>query len=142
MSGPTIIYFGASPTTIIFQSSTNFNGTAQTGTPTLSPGVYVFPVQAAGGLYNMHELLGNGDPITVLNINYTGGGTLEVERVLDIVPGDPTSTVGTISGSGDLQFKPGELVLNKGIQLSLSSSGATNPVVAITAMLSSAGWVA
>lgn len=140
MANPTIIYFGASPTTIVMQSSSNFDGTEQTGTPALSPGLYTFPVQVGGGLYDMHEKVGNGDPITILSISYAGGGTLTVKRKLEAA--NVSFQIGTVSTQGDLTFNPGELTLNEGEQLVFTSATATNPVIAITAVLSAAGWMA
>lgn len=144
MATPTIVYFGAKPTSIIMQSSTNFNGTAQTGSPTLSAGFYTFPAQAGGGLYNLHEKTGTGEQIVVLSITYMGGGTLTVQRAFSILnPGTPPmSPVGTISSSGDLTLSPGQLVLPPGEELVFTSSGGTSPVVIVTAMLVSGLWTA
>ena len=45
----TTVYFGAKPTSIILQSSTQFNGTATTGAAALTQAIYTFAAQAGGG---------------------------------------------------------------------------------------------
>jgi len=140
MPAPTIVYFGQHPSTIIMQSSTNFNGSAQTGTPTLSPALYVFPAQAGGGLYNFHDLVGCQESITILSISYKGGGSLQVNKVFNTVSGTPSLLVGTITSAGDLTFEEGDLTLAPGVDLTFVSSGGTTPIVAVTAMLTSGCW--
>lgn len=126
----TIKFFGQDPTTIVMRSSTSFDGTAQTGTPDITPGKYVFPVQAGGGLYNFHE-----GPIEVLNVFYSGGGTLTIKKRIvggaNPGPGDLDVDVDTISGSGDLAVL--KMALSKGEYLVFTSSASTNPIVSITA---------
>jgi hypothetical protein len=135
MATPTIVFFGEAPTKIIMQSSSQFTGSAQTGTPTLSPGAYLFPVQAGGGLYNMHELVGCQESITVVSITYAGGGTLTINRQNSLVASPLVSPLGTIAASGDLNFQPGEITIAPGEELLFTTTGATNPVVGITGML-------
>ena len=143
---PTVLYHGQRPSTIVMQSSSQFDGTtAQSGTLALgtlvmTPGLYVFAPQAGGGLYNFHDLVGGQQSITVLSISYKGGGTLTVSRKFVNVTGFPTIQVGTIASAGDLVFGLGELTLAPFEDLTLVSTGATNPIVAITAMLSSGTW--
>src|SRR5574343_287308 len=80
----TISYFGRFPTTIVFRSSSNFDGLAQTGTPVITPGIYTFPAQAGGGLYAFHNI-----PIEVKQISYSGGGSCVVTKVTGPVGGSP-----------------------------------------------------
>jgi hypothetical protein len=59
------------PTVVVFETSTNFDGTAPTGTPTVSGGVVSYPIQAGGGLFKLHD-----KPILILEIAHLGGGSL------------------------------------------------------------------
>ena len=121
----TIKYFGRFPTLIVFQASSDMTGSAQTGTPTLSPGVYLFPVQAAGGLYNFHE-----SPIEVEQISFTGGsGSLAISKVITSVA--QTVLVATLNSA--TPFYSNLLHLAPGEYLTFVTSGATTPVVGITA---------
>lgn len=125
---PTIKYFGNRPTTIVFQGSAAFDGTAQTGEPTLSPGLYVFPLQAGGGLYDFHE-----ECIEVKQISYVGTGNLTVERVITQA-GSPvmTSLIATIGASDPMNLH--NFFLNPGEALKFTGGGAS-PKVSITASL-------
>jgi hypothetical protein len=123
---PTIAYFGRQPTTIVLQSSDQFNGTAQTGTPTITPGVYTFAPQSGGGLYNFHCAPNPAGPVTVKQIAYKGGGTLTVKTVVAGIE----VVIGTITSEGAL-FTDISLSVNEALKF--STSGATNPVVAVTA---------
>lgn len=118
----TISYFGQFPTTIILRSSTDFDGTtAQSSDPVITPGLYTFPVQAGGGVYNFHT-----EGIEVQNITYAGGGTLSIYKVMAGI----SALIKTITAQGE-SFD--NTVLNAGESLKFVSSGATNPIVAITA---------
>ena len=123
----TIKYFGRFPTTMVLQSSSNFDGTAQTGTPTLAPGIYTFPAQAGGGLYNFHEV-----PIEVKQIAYSGGGTCTVTKVVGPV-GAPVQSVVMATLSSGTPADQVQIYLSPGEALLFSSSGGTNPVLSITA---------
>lgn len=122
---PTIKYFGQNPTTIVMKSSSNFDGTtAQAALPVITPGLYTFPAQAGGGLYNFHEY-----PVDVMEVAYKGGGTLTINKILS---SGGTVVVGTIAGTGvffqeSFSVMPGEV-------LQFVSSGGTTPELAITAM--------
>ena len=126
----TIYYFGRFPTTIVMQSNSQFNGTAQTGTPVISQGAYTFPVQAAGGLYDFHDV-----PVEVKQISYSGGGTCTVTKVVVDINGDvlQQAVVATLSSSTPIYNVNTYIDPNE--YLTFSTSGATNPVVAITAQL-------
>jgi len=128
----TIYYFGRFPTTIVMQSSTQFNGTAQTGTPVMSPGAYTFPVQAGGGLYAFHDL-----PIEVEQISFSGGSTCTVTKVVEDSNGSTlqSTTLATLNSSNPIYNTKTFLTPNE--YLTFSSSGGANPVVAITAHLAS-----
>ena len=79
-----------------------------------------------------------------MSVTYIGGGTLTVSRAFSILNSGspPTSPVGTISGSGDLTMPAFGLILPPGEELLFSTSGATNPVVIVTAMIASGLWAA
>ena len=140
MPAATVVYFGQHPSTIVMQSSSNFDGTVQTGVPTITPALYVFPLQAGGGLYNFHSLVGTQEPVSVLSISYKGGGTLTIKRQLSSLAGTPMITVGQITTEGDLVFEEGDLTLSPNEDLIITSTGATNPIVSITAMLTNSMW--
>lgn len=124
---PTVKYFGSAPTTIIMQSSSNFDGSAQTGDPVITPGLYTFPAQAAGGKFDFHE-----EAVKVLNVVYRGGGTLTIKKVFKLISGTPKATVGTVSSEGAfntvINLAPGEY-------LEFTSAGGTNPMVEVTSQL-------
>jgi len=145
MANPTIVFFGQMPTTIVMQSTSQFDGTTpQTisypTNPVMSPALYVFAPQAGGGLYNFHDLVGTQESITILSISYKGGGSLAVSRYYSNVAGTPSIPVGTITTAGDLVFETGDLTLSPYEDLTFISTGATNPIVAVTAMLTSSTW--
>lgn len=100
---PTIKYFGKFITSIVLQCTDAFNGAAQTGTPVITPGVYTFPAQAGGGLFNYHD-----ESIVVEQISYTGGGNLTVIRA----GAYGEVTIATVSSNGTLNnhihLTPGE----------------------------------
>lgn len=120
---PTIKYFGRFPTVIVFQGSSSFDGTAQTGTPTIAPGIYTFPLQAGGGLYNFHE-----SPIQVKQIAYSGGGTCLVKKVIN---GVQTVLIATLTTAAPVDFV--DFYLAPAETLVITSSGDTTPVITITA---------
>jgi hypothetical protein len=127
----TIKYFGRQPTTIVMQSSNAFDGTAQTGTPTISPGLYLFPVQAGGGLYNLHE-----ETIEIKQVTFDGGGTLTVTKVVGNPASPTTSTVvATLASNGqNLMANTTNIYLTPGEALKFTG-GSSNPKVCITASL-------
>lgn len=125
---PTIAFFGQNPSTIELQSSTDFNGTAHTGVPVITPGKYTFPPQAGGGLFNFHDY-----PIDIKNITYRGGGTLTITKT--IAGGD--AVIATISTQGEY-FE--NTTISPGDYLKFTTSGATNPSIAITSQLTSFMW--
>ena len=128
----TIKYFGRFPTTIVLQSSSNFDGSAQTGAPVITPGLYVFPVQAAGGLFAYHE-----DPIEIKQIAYAGSGTLTVTKVVGN-PGGPTimtSVVETVSGATPIILS--NFFLSPGEYLTFSTSGGGTKQVSVTSHMAS-----
>lgn len=119
----TVKYFGTSPTTIIFQGTSDFDGTTpQALPPVITPGTYTFPAQAAGGLYNFQE-----QPIQITDITYFGGGTLTIKKSF----AGSQITLGTITSAGSfpmtqpIQLAPGEA-------LNFVSSGGTTPKLAVT----------
>ena len=136
---PSIVFFGKNPSTIILQSSTNFDGTAQGTDPVITPGLYTFPAQAGGGLYNFHDFVGTQEAVSVQSISYAGGGTLTVKRKLQTAAGTPSITIGTVTTQGDLAFEDNGLVLSFNEDLVFTSSGGTSPVIAITAKLANGG---
>lgn len=127
MADPTIVYFGLKPTTILMQTSSGFDGTAQTGTPTLSPGLYTFPIQAGGGLYGLHI-----EPITVHNITFKGSGTLTIKKTI----GTQEAVIGTI-GSGQGEYAE-DISLSPGESLKFASSGAG--AVSVTGSVATGYW--
>jgi hypothetical protein len=67
-------FFGAGPVSVVLSTSTTFNGTAQTGTPQLSPGLVSFPSQAAGGLFNFHK-----KSLIIKGITFSGTGGADIK---------------------------------------------------------------
>lgn len=120
MPGPTYSLFSEQPASVIIESSSNFDGTAQTGTPSKSLGGLKYPAQAGGGLFAFFV------PTRLLQISYKGGGTLTIKQVI----GDVEVTVGTITSMGVFTTP---VMFTKGHMLKLESAGATTPVAAITA---------
>lgn len=127
MADPTIVYFGQYPTTISMQTSNAFNGGAQTGTPTLSPGHYEFPSQAGGGHYNFHT-----EPVDVKNITFKGTGTLSIRKVFRGVEAE-IATIG--NGAGEF-FE--NTTLSPGESLKFYSTHAGT--VCITGALAGGPW--
>jgi hypothetical protein len=124
----TIKYFGRFPSVIMMQASDEFDGTTPQGSlPVISPGMYVFPAQSGGGVYNFHE-----GPVEIKQIAYAGGGTLTVTKV--VTDGNGTtlmsSVVETITSPTPANFS--NLYLQRNEHLALVSSGGTNPKVTIT----------
>ena len=119
-----VSYFGQHPTTILFQTSDGFNGTAQTGETVITPGLYTFPVQAGGGLYNLHN-----ECVDVKNITFKGSGTLTISKTI----AGMDATIATI-GSGQGEFFE-NTTLSPGEALKFTCTGAAK--VAVTAALAS-----
>lgn len=123
----TIKYFGRFPTTIVLCSSSQFNGSAQTSAPVLSPGVYTFPVQAGGGLYAFHDI-----PVEIKQVTYSGGGTCTITKAVGTVGSPIQQTVlATLNTTTPVDYT--NFYLSPGEHLLFSTTGATNPVLAITA---------
>lgn len=122
----TIKYFGRFPTTVVLQSSTNFDGTAQTGTPAITPGVYTFPEQVGGGLYNLHE-----GPIEVKQIAYSGGGACLVTKVMSTTSPAQEVLLATLDNTTPTDLT--NFFLAPGEYLKITSSGATTPKITLTA---------
>lgn len=127
MANPTIEFLGTESNTIIMQSSTNFDGTAQTSDPDLGGGIATFPVQVGGGLFNFHKR----SAVAIENITFKGyvlspAGVLTIKRVVN----GTEIIIGTITNEGLFSSK---IILAPGESLKFVSSGATNPVLAITA---------
>ena len=119
---PTVTYFGRLPTSIVMQSSTQFDGTtAQSAAAVITPGLYTFPVQALGGYYKFHN-----ESVVVESIAYTGAGTLTVKRMFATGAGvvDATATADTLI-STKIRLTPGEW-------LEFVTTGATTPKLVIT----------
>ena len=122
MADPTIVYFGQDLSTVLMMTSNGFDGTSLTGLPSLSPGLYSFPVQAGGGLYSLHT-----EPVVVRSIAFKGSGSLSIRKVF----GGQEAVVATIAnGQGELLDS---ITLSPGESLKLYSTGAAT--VAITAQL-------
>lgn len=123
----TVKYFGRFPTTIVMQSSSSFDGTAQTGAAVITPGLYIFPSQAGGGLYNFHD-----HPVEVKQISVSGGGSVVVTQfVLDSAGATvASSVVATLSGNTDTFFN--NLILVPNVILKFTGGSGT-PKVTITA---------
>lgn len=131
MSGPTINYFGRFPTTIVFRSSADFNGAQQSGTPEVGPGMFIFPSQAGGGLFNFHK-----QPIEVKAVSFSGGGALTITKKTHNKAGDEiqAAIVGVIAADAATKYLEfSGLLLNPTDTLVFSSVGSTTPTVAITA---------
>ena len=120
MPGPTYSLFSEQPASVILESSSNFDGTAQTGTPAKSAGGLKYPAQAGGGLFNFSV------QTRVVQIAYKGGGTLTIKQVTGTVE----ITIGTISSEGAFTTP---ILFTKGQQLKLLSAGATSPIAIVTA---------
>lgn len=127
MANPTIVYFGQHPTSIMLKSTNGFNGTAHTGTPALSPGLYSFEPQAGGGLYAFHT-----EPVDIKNIAFKGTGTLSIKKVFG---GQEAEIAKIENGQGEF-FENFTLTPNE--QLKFQCSGAATVVV--TAALTNCFW--
>lgn len=120
---PTNSFFtSAVPSTVFLESSTNFDGSAQSGAVTVGGGVSRYAAQAAGGLLPTFD-----HTVEVSQILYLGGGTLTV-LLVDTVSGAEIP-LGTITTSGMLDKK---VVAHPKMRLKFTSSGATNPKVFVT----------
>lgn len=123
----TISYHGQIPTTVIFQTSDGFSGTAQTGVPVITPGLYTFPIQAGGGLYNLHT-----EQIDIKNITFKGAGVLTIKKAFAGIE----ATIGSIAGGEGEFFE--NTTLSPGESIKFYCTGAA--VIAITASLTSGFW--
>jgi hypothetical protein len=131
MANATISYFGQLPTTIVMKTSDGFDGSAQTGVPVITPGLYTFPLQALGGLYNFHSVYDGS--IEVKNISYKGTGTLTIKKSVASVD----ITIATIaSGEGEF-FENTTLSPGETLKFICAGGAAT---VAVTAVLTSGMW--
>jgi hypothetical protein len=117
-------YFSSIPCTVILQTSSGFDGTAVTGTPTQGPGEWVFPAQAGGGLYNFHTVYGT--PIRIQDISYQGSGTCTVNQIIN----GTATPIAALSGTAKELFN--DLVLSGNTTLSFQSSGAGQVAIVAT----------
>jgi hypothetical protein len=134
MPGPTIEYFGQLPTTIVLKTTDNFNGSAMTGTPVITPALYTFPAQAGGGEFDFHN-----EPIDVKNISYGGLGTLSIYKVV----GGKDVLLATLSPTSGEMFENTTLSPGEKLKFVSAGSGASVPapaVVAVTSSLTSGFW--
>lgn len=120
MPGPTYSLFSELPASVIIETSSNFDGTIQTGKPARSAGGFKYPVQPGGGLFAFSVAT------RLLQIAYKGGGTLTIKQVT----GDAEITIGTISGEG---LYTTATLFTKGQFLKLENSGASPAMAVITA---------
>lgn len=107
---PSYDLFGLAPTSVILQSSADFDGTAYASdvAPTKEPGCLAFPVQAGGGyipaLYHPVKVLS----VTTTTVGVTLSGKLVLgssEVVLDlenpfIIPAGAHAEISSTGGSG------------------------------------------
>jgi len=130
---PTIKYFGQLPTTIIFQTSDDFDGGPQLSLPVITPGEYTFPQQSGGGLYNFHE-----EAILIKNIEFVGSGSSTINMIIAGVP----TKIATLPDVGSDNLVARDVILTPGQWLSFTSSGGpTGPKkIAVTALLTNAVW--
>lgn len=122
MANPTIYYFGGSPTTVILQSSDNFNSTAQLSPAVITPGVAIFPLQVGGGLFDMHKR-----PVKITRIDNTGSGTVTINMTY---PGGVVTQVVVLDTSIRSLTTP--FVLPVGAALQLTSTGTGTKTISIT----------
>jgi hypothetical protein len=105
------------------RTSDGFDGTNQTGVPVLSPGLYTFPVQSKGGLYEFHK-----EPVCVKGISYKGTGDLQIIKMIRT---GTEALIATIAGGEGEFFE--DILLTPGEALKFSNSGAGT--VSVTGML-------
>lgn len=89
------------PTVVVFEATGNFDGTAPTGTPSVSGGVVAYPAQSAGGLFKLHD-----KPITIHEVASIGGTLTIVKKVsanteLSVPVASAASLAGTILLPGE-----------------------------------------
>lgn len=128
MADPIISYFGQHPTTILLETTDGFSGTAQTGTPELSPGLYKFPPQSGGGLFDFHD-----DVIDIKNITFKGSGNLLIKKVLK--SGTEAEIAKITSGEGEF-FENTTLSPSEAIKFICTGPA----VVSITSSLTKCFW--
>jgi hypothetical protein len=120
------VYFGQFPTTILLQSSTTFNGEANTGTLTLTPGMYTFAPAAGGGLYSFHY---NTIIVKQIEFGVSGGtlGTLTVTKVLSASNdgGTPIMSVVVATLNTSTPTYTQDIYLTAGEYLEFTSSGGS-----------------
>lgn len=123
MANPTYCYFGGSPTTVIFQTTDNFNGSTfgPSVVATITPGLSVFPAQFGGGLMDF-----NIRPVKVKRIDSTGAGTITItlEHPSISVP------IATLNSSGNSYEN--EFIVPVGSSLKFMSTGGGAKTVSIT----------
>lgn len=117
--------FGGSPVTVVMQTTSDFNGGTQSGTPTLSPGLAVYPAQTGGGL------LRHSRPLKITSISMSDGHNATITMIhagvsAELPVGSITNTVRVLCGP---------YVLPAGSQLKIVSSGGSAPkTISITAV--------
>lgn len=125
----TVKPFGRLPTTVVLQTSDNFDGTAPTGTPTIAGGVVAYPEQAGGGQFKLHDKV-----IEILDASSLGGGSLTIVRK---VQGTTALSV-PVSGLSDLkgmQLPPGEW-----LEISSTGGGAKQLIIKAREMPAAVGF--
>ena len=128
MADPIISYFGEYPTTMVMQTSSGFNGTAQTALPVITAAVYTFPAQAGGGLYAFHD-----NTVRVSAVTFKGTGTLTIKKTV----GAQDATLGSVT-NGEGAYTT-SIIVSPGESLKFFSTGAG--VVTVTASLTQSSWL-
>ena len=124
----TVKFFGQDPTTVVMRCSSDFDGgayTFPTDNPEITPGQYLLPIKASEcGLYDFHD-----KPVEVLEISYTGGGTLTITKVSDR---DGTAIETPVDSTAGNKRLSDPIHLHKGDALKFVTSGATDPRIVVT----------
>lgn len=121
----TFYYFGGSPTTVIFQTTDNFNGTAfaPSVVAAITPGLSVFPAQAGGGLLNFHLR-----PVKIQRLDNVGAGTLTVTLE------HPTTSVPIATLTPAAPTYEQDFILPVGSALKVVSTGTGAKSISITGL--------
>jgi len=106
------------PTTVVYQSNTEFDGTQQLNPPVVGPGLLTHPPQAGGGLFIP------GAPVIILEALATGGGTLTITKTTAGI----VTTIASLAALANTPWGPSDI-------LKVTSSGSTNPTLQIIAQL-------
>jgi hypothetical protein len=124
---PTQLLFGRDPTTVLLQTSDNFDGSTPVvaNSAVITEGVATFPPISGGGLYNFQK-----DPIVVQSIDFYGSGTLSIYKK----SGSLSVLLGTLGGSNPNTYSQ-PILLMPSQSLSFISTGSGSKTAAITASL-------